>query len=125
LRLLYVEDEEEIARGVELLLADAGVQVSVATTFDEATSMIRSGSFDLLLTDLMLDAGHSGHALLPVLRETHPTTPAIVISAFGREADRLKSIDLGFVGHLVKPVSFASLAQAIFQATRPSRGEAA
>lgn len=124
LRLVYIEDEEEIARGVEVLLADAGVHVSVSTTFDEAITMIRSGSFDLLLTDLTLDAGHSGHALLPVLRETHPTTPAIVLSAFGREADRLKSIELGFVAHLVKPVSFPSLAQAILQATRKLRGEA-
>jgi CheY-like chemotaxis protein len=73
--------------------------------------------FDLLLTDLMLDDGHSGHDLLPIFRETHPQTPAIVLSAFGRQEDRMKSISAGFVSHLVKPVSLPVLTHAILQAT--------
>jgi len=116
LRVLYVEDEVDIAEGTALLLGGLGMAVTVCTTFAQGAAALRAGHFDLLLTDLMLDAGHTGIALMPILRERSPAIPAIVFSAFGRSSDIEDSLRAGFSAHLVKPLSVAALRDAIVQA---------
>jgi signal transduction histidine kinase/ActR/RegA family two-component response regulator len=116
LRVLYVEDEADIAEGTALLLGGLGVAVTVCTTFAQGTAALRSERFDLLLTDLMLDAGHTGIALMSILREHAPATPALVFSAFGRSSDIEDSLRAGFSAHLVKPLSLAALRDAIVKA---------
>jgi two-component system CheB/CheR fusion protein len=64
----------------------------------------------------MLDAGHTGIALMSILREHSPSTPAIVFSAFGRSSDIEDSLRAGFSAHLVKPLSLAALRDAIIKA---------
>jgi signal transduction histidine kinase/ActR/RegA family two-component response regulator len=116
MRVLYVEDEADLAEGTQLLLASLGLDVTLCTTFHAAEQAILSGPFDLFLTDLMLDAGHSGLDLLPKLRATGSVAPALVLSAFGMEADRRHSLSAGFVEHLIKPVPLVRLGQALIRA---------
>jgi CheY-like chemotaxis protein len=122
LRVLYVEDEPDIAEPLREALAPRLGQLTVLHRFDQALPAVRAGGFDLLLTDLQLDAGRTGFELLRALKEhawehrggVRP--PALVLSAFGSAEDRAATAAAGFVAHLVKPVGLAALLAALARA---------
>ncbi|UUX96986.1 hybrid sensor histidine kinase/response regulator [Aquabacterium sp. J223] len=118
LRVLYVEDEPDIAEPLREALVPRLGGLTVLHRFDEALPAVRAGGFDLLLTDLQLDAGRTGFELLRALQE-HPgreRPPALVLSAFGSAEDRAATAAAGFVAHLVKPVVLAALLAALARA---------
>lgn len=106
LRLAYVEDEPDIAESCALMLETLGAHVDACLTFEQGRHLMLRGGFDILLTDMKLDDGHTGTELLQVLRTTPHgrNMPALVLSAYGSEADRRTSVQSGFDRHLVKPI---------------------
>jgi len=124
LRVLYVEDEPELGEGGELVLAALGVDVHLCQTFEAACDRICRGDFDVLLSDLKLDAGHSGLELMPLLRASPggAAIPALIVSAFGSQAHRDASLHAGFAAHLVKPTDGVDMARALLEAIGPRAG---
>ena len=120
LRVLYVEDEPDIAESCHWMLTALGMQVEVFVRFADARHRLAQGGFDLLLTDLNLDAGHSGLELLRALRQMPHglDLPALILSAFGSQADRSASQAAGFDDHLVKPLDVQQVSRAILAALR-------
>jgi len=118
LRIVYVEDEPDIAESCEFMLSSLGINVETCRTFEHAQRRVRQGGFDVLLTDLNLDAGHTGLDLLRVLRQTPHgrDMPALILSAYGSEADRQASLSAGFAQHLVKPLDASHVSQALLAA---------
>jgi len=117
-RLLHVEDDPDIAAGVEHTLGEMGLDVETCRDFDLAFRRVGAGGFDLLLADLNLGGGHTAFELLAELRRySHgKTLPALVLSAYGGAEDRRATIAAGFAAHLVKPLSAERLARAILDA---------
>lgn len=115
LRIVYVEDEPDIAEGCELMLRSLGVDVQTCLNFEQARSRLQEGGFDVLLTDLNLDQEHTGLELLQTLRQTSHGRhlPALILSAYGSDADRRASLAAGFYRHLVKPLDVNQLARAL------------
>jgi signal transduction histidine kinase len=122
LRVLYVEDEPELGEGTRLLLAAHGAEVILCERWAQACAAIAAGRFDVMLTDLRLDDGRSGLELMPLLRARGRRVPALIISAFGTDADRAASRAAGFVAHLVKPLGGDELARALLDAISPQAG---
>lgn len=122
LRVLYVEDEPDIAEGGRLMLAALGVEVTLALSFDQAREALARGGFDVLLSDLDLGEGHTALELLPLLRATPggADVPAIVLSAYGTRDDLAQSTRAGFVAHLIKPAQAEDVARALLAARPPS-----
>lgn len=118
LRVLYVEDEPDIAEGGRLMLASLGASVELCLGFAEACQRLERGGFDVLLSDLNLGGGHSAIELLGRLRALpHGRgVPALVLSAYGRADDREATRRAGFAGHLVKPVDATAVARALLDA---------
>ncbi len=118
LRVLYVEDEADIAESGRRLLVSLGAQVQVCPGFEPARQAVEAGGFDVLLSDLNLGDGHTAIELIRVLRAQPggAQTPAIVVSAYGGQDHRQASIDAGFVAHLVKPAAAADVARALLDA---------
>ncbi len=118
LKVVYVEDDPDIAESCVLMLQTLGVQVQSCLSFEQARSRLRDGGFDILLTDLNLDAGHTGLELLQHLRHTShgATVPALILSAYGSEADRRASLAAGFAEHLVKPLDVDRVSKALLSA---------
>ena len=124
LRVVYVEDELDIAESCQWMLASLGMRVEVFLRFTDAQQRLQQGGFDLLLTDLNLDGGHSGLELLRQLRgrPDGPGLPALILSAHGSDADRAASRAAGFDDHLVKPLDALQVARAILAALRARAG---
>ncbi len=122
LKIAYVEDEPDIAESCTLMLRALGADVDTCLTFEQGQRLMRQGGFDILLTDMKLDEGHTGTELLQTLRHTRHgrNMPALVLSAYGSEADRQASVRMGFDQHLVKPVDADAVSTAIM-ALRQSR----
>ena len=117
-RVLYVEDEPDIAEGGQLLLSRLGASVELCLDAETALERVTAGGFDVLLSDLDLGDGHTAFELLSRLRSfPHGRSiPAVLLSAYGSEGDRAKSRDAGFIAHLVKPADPNLVARTLLEA---------
>jgi DNA-binding response OmpR family regulator len=118
-RILIVEDEPVIALGLRDSLEAEGYSVEVAAEGVEAETRAREGGFDLVLLDVMLP-GRDGFSICRNLRASGCSTPVILLTAKGQEADRIKGLDLGADDYVTKPFSRGELLARVRSALRRS-----
>jgi len=106
-RLLLVEDHEPTLQVISTLLSRDGYEVITASSVAGALTAAKADRFDLVISDLGLPDG-TGITLMERLREAHGLR-GIALSGYGMEEDQARSIEAGFVAHLVKPVRVAEL----------------
>lgn len=106
--ILVVEDEEKIARVLQLELEFEGYIVEKAFDGNEALEKFRSQKWDLILLDVMLP-GMSGIELLRKIRINDPLTPVILLTARGSVADKVSGLDLGANDYVTKPFEMEEL----------------
>jgi DNA-binding response OmpR family regulator len=107
-RILTVEDDAAIRRGIVDALTFAGYDVIQAADGNEGSRMAVSREFDLLLLDMVLP-GKSGLDILREVRNARPTLPVIILSARGEERDRVAGLKGGADDYVVKPFSVDEL----------------
>ncbi|KOP78843.1 response regulator transcription factor [Cytobacillus solani] len=105
--ILLVEDDTEIARIIRDTLITAGHKVTWATTGLEGLNDFQSGSYDLMLVDLMLPE-MDGFALCRNVR-WKSDIPIIIISARKDDVDKIEGLGLGADDYMSKPFSLAEL----------------
>ena len=115
-RILIVEDEEKLARFVELELTHEGYQVEKAFDGRSGLSMAEVQDYDLLLLDVMLP-GLSGLELLRRLRRTKQT-PVIMVTARDQVMDKVTGLDMGADDYITKPFEIEELLARIRVALR-------
>ncbi len=106
--ILVVEDEEKIARLLELELSFEGYQVTKASDGIEALEAYRNGTWDLILLDVMLP-GLSGIELLRRIRANDFDTPVILLTAKNSVEDKVSGLDLGADDYITKPFQIEEL----------------
>jgi len=111
LRLLVVEDHEPTLTALARLLRREGHEVVTATNVREALSTASQRSFDGVLSDLGLPDG-TGIELMRELRSGY-NLPGIALTGYGMEEDVRRTLEAGFIQHLVKPIDFETLRQAL------------
>jgi DNA-binding response OmpR family regulator len=107
-RVLVVEDDSAIRRGIADALQFAGYEVLQAPDGNDGMTQGLRATFDLLLLDLILP-GHSGFEILKTVREARPVLPVIILTARGEEQDRVQGLRLGADDYVVKPFSVREL----------------
>jgi two-component system, OmpR family, alkaline phosphatase synthesis response regulator PhoP len=107
-RILVVEDDESIAMGLEMNLTSEGYHVVVAANGEEALSLSRGQTFQLIILDVMLPL-LNGFEVLRVLRNENIQTPVIMLSARGAEMDKVMGLELGAEDYITKPFGLAEL----------------
>ena len=115
-KLLLIEDEEKLARMVELELQYEGYEVEKA--FDGRTGLDKalSGRFDLILLDIMLPA-LSGMEVLRRLRK-ESQVPVIMLTARDTVVDKVSGLDMGADDYITKPFAIEELLARIRAALR-------
>ena len=110
-KILIVEDDELLSRGLAFALEKEGYEVVTAYGYTEGYAAILSGGVDLALLDINLP-GKSGAALCAELRKTS-ALPVIFITANDTEQDMIKGFQLGCDDYISKPFSLDVLKQRV------------
>lgn len=124
-KILVVEDEATIRRGLVEVLEAKGHEVLTAATGPDglARATHREGPPDLVLLDVMLP-GMSGFDVLRRIRDVAPGLPVIMLTAKGQEVDRVRGFELGVDDYVVKPFSVLELLGRVGAVLRRSNGAA-
>lgn len=120
-RILIVEDEEKLARFIELELLHEKYLVSKAADGRSALEMALSSEFDLILLDIMLPELNG----MEVLRRLHleKDTPVILLTARDSVMDKVSGLDAGAVDYITKPFAIEELLARIRVALKLHRPE--
>lgn len=110
--ILLVEDHLDTAKAMARLLNLSGYQVHTANSYADAVALCGEHRFDLLISDVGLPDG-SGYDLMREMLENKCATKGIAVSGYGSQQDVQESLQAGFSEHLVKPVAFDALRDAI------------
>ena len=123
MRVLIIEDDQQIASFVSKGLQQAGFAVDHVSDGEVGLEMAQRNSYDVMIIDIMLP-GLDGFSVIEDLRSKGNTTPILVLSARGSLDDKLKGFQTGGDDYLTKPFSFSEL-QARLQALlrRTPRGQ--
>ncbi|HDT7699227.1 TPA: response regulator transcription factor [Enterococcus faecium] len=117
--ILIVEDEERIARLLEIELEYESYKVHKTTSGTEGLAAFQQGSYDLVLLDVMLP-GLSGIEVLRRIRSQDEHTPVILLTAKGSVEDKVSGLDLGATDYVTKPFQIEELLARIRAALRLS-----
>ena len=107
-RILVIEDEEDLRKGLRHNLEIDGYDVEVAATGTSGLNKAIHGSYSLIILDLMLP-DLDGFELLRKLREQHDSTPVIILSAKGQDHAKVSGLELGADDYVTKPFGLAEL----------------
>lgn len=107
-RILLVEDEDHLARVVQLNLELEGYRVTHAATGAAARAALREGGFEAVVLDVMLPDA-DGMALCREMRAARDRTPVMMLTALGGTRDRVAGLDAGADDYLPKPFVLAEL----------------
>jgi len=118
-KVLIVEDDEVIARGMTEHLGAAGFDAVSIERGDIALARLRYEKPDVCVLDLMIP-GLDGWKLIETAREEGIGTPIVVVSARGTEHDRVNALEIGADDYLVKPFSMKELVARVRAAARRS-----
>ena len=107
---------------LKFVLAQCQAEVTTATSANEALQVLESSVVNVLVSDLAM-AGQDGYDLIREIRARPPerggNIPAIALSAYTRDEDRMLALAAGFQLHLPKPVDPGDLVTALAKLTGP------
>lgn len=121
-RILIVEDERAVARGIEYALKAEGYIVLLAETGHSAIEIAREQAPHLLLLDIRLP-DMSGFDVCRELRRIGMRQPILIVTARDEEVDRVLGLEMGADDYIIKPFSLRELVARIRAALRRAFGE--
>lgn len=121
LSVLMIDDDQELARLVHDYMANHNVRIERAFDRKSAEPMWRSGSFDVVLLDVMLPDA-SGFDILQSIRKESPV-PVVMLTARGEDGDRIHGLELGAEDYVPKPFNPKELLLRIRVVARRAQSE--
>src|SRR5213079_2620566 len=115
-RVLVVDDEPQIVRGLRVVLRNAGFQVDSAGTKEEALDALSHRPPDAVLLDLVLPDGSGVDVCREVREWSH--VPIVVVSAVGDEREKVRALDAGADDYVTKPFGSDELTARVRAALR-------
>jgi len=123
-KILVIEDDPSILRGLQINLGMEGFSVRSAMDGETGLALARSEQPDLVVVDVMLPR-LGGLEVVRAIREEDPDLPVLILSAKGQEGDKVAGLKLGADDYLVKPFGLKELLARIdaLLRRRRARGE--
>ncbi|UCC13669.1 MAG: response regulator transcription factor [Gammaproteobacteria bacterium] len=122
MRVLVIEDDQEVAKYICKGLREAGHTSDHAADGKDGLFMAASEPYDVMIVDRMLP-GLDGLSIIRTLRASDNRTPALILSALGEVDDRVAGLQAGGDDYLVKPFAFSELSARLEALVRRSAPE--
>lgn len=100
-KVLVVDDEKSIVKGIKFALEQDDMQVDVAYDGEEGFSMAKENNYDIILLDIMLP-GMTGLEICQMIRE-FSDVPIIMLTAKGEDMDKILGLEYGADDYITKP----------------------
>ena len=113
--ILVMEDDLNVAKGLEMVLSEEGYKVNLAGTGALAMKAFQEKKFDLLVADLRLP-DINGMDIIRQVKEQKPETEVIVITGYGTTATAVEAMKIGVHDFLPKPFTEDQIKTAIMEA---------
>lgn len=107
-RILVIEDEPDIARGLRDALEFEQFDVTTTGHGREGIRILRERGSDLVILDLMLP-DINGFGVCEEIRQSHPVVPIIMLTARSQETDKIRGLEAGADDYVTKPFSIGEL----------------
>ena len=107
-KILIIEDEEDLVKGLKLNLQDEGYEVKYAFNGKEGLEKALKEKPDLILLDIMLP-GMNGLEICKELRQNKMDIPILMLTARGEEIDKVIGLEMGADDYISKPFSIREL----------------
>ena len=120
--ILVVDDEAIVRESIRDWLKDAGYEVSVAESGEEALKLIQKQNFGVMILDLRLP-GMNGIDVLKKVKLIQPSIKSIIITAYPTMLTQEEASKLGAIDYLVKPVFPDKLEDLIRETVGKAEGE--
>jgi DNA-binding NtrC family response regulator len=128
-RILIVDDDRETCRFMADLLGRPDREIETAYEPEAALSLVRGEAFDLVISDINLNAEQSGLDILRAFRQRSPSGQVLLISGFGTLETAIDAVRAGAFDYISKPFDIhevkATVERALAQAGPPSEPRAA
>ncbi len=119
-KVLVVDDEQELCEMVARWLAREGITCHTAFSVDDALSLLRRESYDLIVSDIMMP-GKTGIDLLNIVSHNFPETAMIMATAVDKRETAVLTLEKGAFGYIIKPFSRNEFVINIFNALERRR----
>ena len=107
MKILVVDDEKVLVKGIKFNLESEGYQVEVGYDGQSAVDLARGGGFDLILLDLMMPKIDGLQACMRIREFSN--VPIIILTAKGEDADKLVGFECGADDYITKPFNILEL----------------
>ncbi|MBW4683859.1 MAG: response regulator [Komarekiella atlantica HA4396-MV6] len=123
LQILLVEDNPDTRELITFILEQSGAQVTAVSSVGEALEMLAKFKPDILLSDIGMPE-EDGYSLIRKIRaqetEQKEKLPAIALTAFARDEERILILQAGFQAHISKPVEPDELIKVVTNLVKPN-----
>ena len=106
-KILVVDDEQVLVKGIKFNLEHEGYQVEVGWDGEQAVELAREGSFDLILLDLMMPRIDGLQACMRIREFSN--VPIIMLTAKGEDTDKIMGFECGADDYITKPFNLLEL----------------
>ncbi len=120
-KILVVDDEKLIVKGIRFSLEQDGYEVDVAYDGEEALERFNESKYDIIMLDIMLPK-LTGYEVCQQIRETSDV-PIIMLTAKGEDMDKILGLDYGADDYITKPFNILEVKARIKAILRRSRNE--
>jgi DNA-binding NtrC family response regulator len=115
-RILVVDDDPETCRFMNELLREPEREIELAESPEQALVQLAQGRFDLVLSDINLNAEQNGLDLLRAFKAKDPEVEVVLISAFGTLETALEAVKAGAFDYVSKPVDIGQVRDVVERA---------
>lgn len=124
-KVLVVDDEKNIVKGIKFALEQENMQVDVAYDGEQAVELAKNNAYDIILLDIMLPS-FSGLEVCQMVRE-FSDVPIIMLTAKGDDMDKILGLEYGADDYITKPFNILEVKariKAILRRSNKSRNDA-
>ncbi len=114
-RILLIDDEEIALKNLRHVLQKAGYQIEATSSGERALKLLKSGSYDLVLTDLKMEKV-DGMQILATCKELYAETEVIMITGFATVESAIEAMRLGAYHYITKPFKLDEVRKVVREA---------